>query len=635
MYSLWCYAPSIDMDWVSNYWKDEAAVKQDASLSGGKNNAYFVANQCINDQKRDRVYGNVTMKADIYKGLDLTVRGGLDITSDFRTQRQATSTQAKPNGWYREQDIDSKQFSGDFLLKYNHLFAYDIELTANFGGSIIFRSYSNHSQTASALKIPGVYSLVNTAYEPLTSNNSYRRQTNSLYGMVSLSWKNAIFLEATGRNDWSSTLPKENRSFFYPSVSGSVVLNDLFEFGRTNGILNLLKIRASWARVGNDTAPYRVANYLQSTGFPGTISIPSAKANTNLRPEIVSSWEVGLELRMFKNRLDLDVAYYDAVTKDLISQMPVSVANGVSSLYINAGSIRNRGVEASITGTLIKTRDIQWKVGANFTLNRNTVVSLGEGIDSWIVAWYSTHAYMTAYEGGSLTAMYGKGYVRAPQGATAIDAQGNMVDVSGMLVLDDQNRPQTSTDLQYLGDCAPKWKGGFNTTFKWKGLSVYIGFDGQVGGNVYSYTNWVLNYRGKGVATLEGRDGSLVPVGVRKTSDGNYVINTSAIPKEQIATYYHNKYDNTNAEANFVSTQFLKLREVRVEYAFPKKLLAKTKVISNLSLAFYGNNLYCWSKFPGWDPEALTMRGSSVIPGFEILQMPTTAQFGASLNITF
>lgn len=635
MYSVWCYAPNIDMDWVSNYWKDEAAVKQDASLSGGKNNAYFVANQCINNQKRDRVYGNITMKADIYKGLDLTVRGGLDITSDFRTQRQATSTQAKPNGWYREQDIDSKQFSGDFLLKYNKTFAHDIELTANFGGSIIFRSYSNHSQTASALYNPGVYKLPNTAYEPLTGNNSYRRQTNSLYGMVSLSWKNAIFLEATGRNDWSSTLPKENRSFFYPSVSGSVVLNDLFEFGRTNGLLNLLKLRASWARVGNDTAPYRVANYLQSTGFPGTVAIPSGKANTKLRPETVSSWEVGLELRMFKNRLDLDVAFYDSVTKDLISQMPISYANGVSSIYINAGSIRNRGVEASITGTLIKTRDIQWKMGANFTLNRNTVISLGDGIDSWIVAWYSTHAYMTAYEGGSLTSMYGKGYVRAPQGATAIDAQGNMVDVSGMLVLDDQNRPQTSTELQYLGDAAPRWKGGFNTSFKWKGLSLYIGFDGQVGGHVYSYTNWVLNYRGKGVATLEGRDGSLVPVGVRKTSDGNYVINTQAIPKDQIATYYHNKYDQTNAEANFVSTQFLKLREIRLEYAFPKKLLAKTKVISNLSLAFYGNNLYCWSKFPGWDPEALTMRGSSVIPGFEILQMPTTAQFGASLNITF
>jgi TonB-linked SusC/RagA family outer membrane protein len=635
MYGLWCYAPNIDMEWVKNYWKDESAYLQDASLSGGKNNAYFLAYQCINNQARDRIYGNVSMKADIIKGLDLTVRGGVDVTSEFRTQRQATSTQAKPNGWYREQDIDSKQFSGDFLLKYTTVLTPDLRLDSNFGGSIVYRSYSNHSQTASALKIPGVYSLVNTSYEPLTGNNSYERQTNSLYGMLSLSWKNAVFLDITGRNDWSSTLPKNNRSFFYPSISGSVALNDLFEFGRTNGLINLMKLRASWAQVGNDTAPYRIADYYQGTGFPGTVAIQSSKSNQNLRPEIVSSWEIGLELRMFKNRLNADVAFYDSVTKDLISQMPVSYTNGVNYVYVNAGSIRNRGVEASVNGTVIKTRDLQWKLGANFTMNRNTVVSLGEGIDSWIVAQYSTHAYMTAYEGGSLTSMYGKAYVRAPEGATAIDSEGNMVDVSGMLVLDSQNLPQTSTDLHYLGDCAPKWKGGFNTSLKWKGLTFYAGFDGQYGGHVFSYTNWVLNYRGKGVATLEGREGGLVPVGVRETGDGNYVINTTAIDPANINTYYHNKYDQTNAEANFVSTQFLKLREIRLEYSIPKRLLAKTKAVSQASVSVYGNNLWCWTEFPGFDPEGVTMRGSAVVPGFEILQMPSSAQFGATLNLTF
>ena len=635
MYGLWCYAPNIDMNWAKNYWKDEATAQQDASLTSGKNNAYFIANQCVNNQLRDRVYGNVSMKADLAKGFDLTVRGGLDVTSDFRTQRQATSTQAKPNGWYREQDIDSKQFSGDFLFKYTTSFLRDFDLTGNFGGSIIWRSYSNHSQTASALKIPGVYSLVNSGYEPLTGNNSYERQTNSLYGMLSLAWKNAFFLDVTGRNDWSSTLPSSNRSFFYPSVSGSIALNDLFEFGRTNGRINLMKVRASWAQVGNDTAPYRIANYYQGTGFPGTVAIQTSKANQSLRPEIVTSWELGLEMRMYKNRLSFDMAFYDSITDDLISQMPVSYANGVNYIYINAGSIRNKGVEASVNATLIKMRDLQWKVGANFTSNRNTVVSLGEGIDSWIVASYSTHAYMTAYEGGSLTSMYGKAYVRAPEGATAIDSEGNMVDVSGMLVLDNLNQPQTSTDLHYLGDCAPLFKGGFNTSIKLKGLTLSASFDGQVGGHVFSYTNWVLNYRGKGVNTLEGREGGLVPVGVRETEDGNYVINTTAIDPDNINTYYHNKYDMTNAEAHFVSTQFLKLREVRMEYSLPKKLLAKSKTLSQASISVYGNNLYCWTSFPGFDPEGVTMRGSAVIPGFEILQMPTAAQFGATLNLVF
>ncbi|MBO4427910.1 MAG: SusC/RagA family TonB-linked outer membrane protein [Bacteroidales bacterium] len=634
MYSLWCYAPNIDMDWMKDYWSDKKNYKQDVGLTG-KNNAYFVAYECVATQKRDRMYGNFSLNADILKGLDLVVRGGLDITSDFRTQRQGTDSKTKPLGWYREQDIDSKQYSGDFLLKYNTHFAGEFEFTGNVGGSIIYRSYSNHSQTASAIKIPGVYSLANTNYEPLTGNNAYRRQTNSLYGMLSFNWKGAIFLDMTGRNDWSSTLKGSNRSFFYPSVSGSVALNDLFEFGRTNGLVNLMKIRASWAQVGNDTAPYRTDNYLQSTGFPGTVALPGSKNNPDLKPETVSSWEIGLEGRMFKNRLSFDAAFYDSVTSDLISQMPVSYANGVSYIYVNAGSIRNRGIEASINGTVLKTRNFQWKVGANFTRNRNTVVSLGEGIDSWIVGQYSTHAYMTAYEGGSLTAMYGKGFVRAPKGSTAIDAAGNVVDVSGMLVLDKDNVPQTSTDLHYLGDCAPKWKGGFNSSVKWKGITASISFDGQVGGHVFSYTNWVMNYRGKSTATLEGRDGTFVPAGVRVLPDGNYVINTDPISKENIAHYYRNYYDQTNAEANFVSTQFLKLREVRLEYSLPKKLLAKTKFLSQASFAVYANNLWCWSDFPAWDPEAVTMRGSAVVPGFEIMQMPTTAQFGATINLTF
>lgn len=632
MYGLWCYAPNIDMDWVKNYWLEPN--KQDASLSGGKNNAYFLAYECINNQKRDRIYGNVKFDAEIYKDLTLMIRGGIDNNNDFRTQRQATSTQANPLGYYREQNIYSSQYYGDFLLKYNHRWN-DFEFTGNVGGSLLFRKYSRQSQAASTLNIPGVYSLANACYELKTDNYAYERQTNSIYGLLSFAWRDAIFLDVTGRNDWTSTLPKTNRSYFYPSVSASVALNDLFDFGRTNGLVNLMKIRASWAQVGHDTDPYRFTNYLQTTGIPGTVQNQTALSNPNLKPEIVSSWEVGLELRMFKNRFSFDVAYYDAVTKDLISRMPISIATGVNTIYTNAGSIRNRGVEITASGTLVKTRDIQWKVGANWNLNRNTVLSLGDNIDSWIVASYSTHAYMIAYEGGSLTDMYGKGYRRAPQGSTAIDASGKMVDVSGMILLDSQNMPQVNESLEYLGDCAAKWKGGFNTSFKWKDLTLYVGFDGQFGGHVYSYTNWVLNFRGKGINTLEGREGGLVPVGVRQTADGNYVINTDAIAPANISTYYHCLYDQTNAEANFVSTQFLKLREVRLEYSFPKKLLAKTKVISDLKVSLYGNNLYCWSEFPGFDPEGVTMRGSAVVPGFEILQMPSSAQFGATLSITF
>lgn len=636
MYSLWTYAPNVDMSWAKNYWlAGQEGIAQDTNLSGGKNNAYFIANECTNDQLKNRVYGNTKFDITFCKGLTLMLRGGLDMSNDFRTQRQATSTQANPDGWYREQNITSMQFTGDFLLKYDTELGADFHFTGNVGGNILSQNYRRQFQTADKLKQPGVYSLANSIGEIKVDNYGYKRQTNSLYALLQFSWKNAIFLDVTGRNDWSSTLPAENRSYFYPSVSASAALNDLFDFGRTNGLVNLMKVRASWAQVGHDTSAYRIEEYLASTKFPGGVALPSAKSNSSLKPEIVTSWEVGADIRMFRNRLKMDIAYYDGTSKNLIADMPVSYGTGASSVYTNAGTIRNWGMELTASGTLLKTNDIQLELGLNWSFNRNRVLSLGEGIDSWIVARYSSHALMTAYEGSSLTSMYGKGYKRAPEGSYAIGSDGMMQDVSGMVVLDKQGKPQTDEDLQYIGDCSPKWSGGFNLSFRWKDIKASVSFDGQYGGHVFSYTNWVLNYRGKGTGTLTGREGGMIAEGVVLMDDGNYKINDYAIPRNEISEYYHSAFSNTNAEANFVSTQFLKLREARIEYSFPKKLLARTRVIRGLSVAIYGNNLFCWSEFPGWDPEGVSMRGSAIIPGFEILQMPSGAQYGANLKITF
>ncbi len=636
MYSLWCYAPNVNMDWVSNYWlHGQEGLQQDTSLSGGKNNAYFIANECLNTQNRDRVYGNAKLDFTLYKGLTLMVRGGLDSNYDFRTQQTATSTQADPNGFYREQVIRSMQYSGEFLLRYTHDFAHDINLTANFGGSIVNRSYERHQQWADNLKNPSVYTLANAASLVKTSNNSYRRQTNSLYGLVQLSWKNALFLDITGRNDWSSTLPASNRSYFYPSVSGSVVINELANFGRTNGVLNLMKVRASWAQVGHDTSPYRIEEYLNSTLFPGNVTTQTAKVNGLLMPEMVSSWEVGLDLRMFRNRFNLDIAYYNSKTSNALASMPVSAAAGMTKVYTNAGSIRNQGVEIQATGTIIRTKDIRWNISANWSMNRNKVLALGEGIDFWQIAQYSSYAYMYAYVGSSLTSMYGRPYKRAPEGSYVIDATGKMIDVAGQIVHDANGSPVTDEEIAYIGECMPKWRGGFGTSFSWKGLKASIKFDGQYGGKVWSLSNWVLNYRGKGVATLEGREGGFVPKGVMELPDGNYKICDVAHTPYTIQAYYQAKYDRGCAEANFVETSFLKLREVRLEYSFPKKLLAKSKVIQGLSISVFGNNLFCWSKFPGFDPEAVSMRGAALSPGFDLLQMPGTASYGGSISITF
>jgi hypothetical protein len=210
-----------------------------------------------------------------------------------------------------------------------------------------------------------------------------------------------------------------------------------------------------------------------------------------------------------------------------------------------------------------------------------------------------------------------------------------MIDVSGQIVHDSNGNPMADEKMSYIGECLPKWRGGFGTSFSWKGLKFGIKFDGQYGGNVWSLTNWVLNYRGKGTATLEGREGGLKPEGVIELADGNYKVCDITHDKNTIQAYYQAKYDRGCTEANFVSTSFLKLREVRLEYSFPRKLLAKSKVIQNLSVAVFGNNLHCWSKFPGFDPEAVSMRGAALSPGFDLLQMPGTATYGGSISITF
>ena len=636
MYSLWSYASNIDMDWVKDYWqKGKEGSQQDSSLSGGKNNAYFIANESVNSQKKSRIFGNVKLDFDIYKGLMLMLRGGLDMSDDFRTQRQATSTQARPDGWYREQAISSAQYSGEFLLRYDHRFTHDLNLTANFGGSILYRSYGRHTQIADNLVIPSLYTLTNSGSPIKTENNAWERQTNSLYGLVQLSWRNSLFLDITGRNDWSSTLPASDRSYFYPSVSGSAVLNELFNFGFEGGLINMMKLRASWAQVGHDTAPYRVEEYLTSNGIPGAVSNPSQRVNGTLLPEMVASWEVGLDLRMFRNRLNIDAAYYDSKSSNIISQMPITSATGMTSIIINAGEIRNRGVELSVNGTLIKTADVNWKVYANWSMNRNKVLALGEGIDYWQIGGYSSYAYMYASVGSSMTSIFGRKYKRAPEGSCAVDASGKVVDVSGQLVLDSSGFPQIDTDIEYIGDTMPDWKGGFGTTFSWKDLKFTIGFEGQKGGRVWSLTNWVLNARGKGVATLPGREGGLVPNGVQELPDGNYKVYTEAIPKEDISLYYGALYDRSCAEANFVSTEYLRLKEVRLEYSLPKKLLSKVKVLNGVSFAVFGNNLYTWTAFPGFDPTATSIRGHALSPGFDLLQMPGSAQYGASIKLTY
>lgn len=263
-----------------------------------------MAYEQINTLDRDRMYGNTALNLHLYKGLDLMLRGGIDFSRDLRTTRHPKSSYSQKYGMYGETELTSLQLSTDFLLKYDRKLGAGFNITANLGGSIINRSFVQTDKTAEQLKQPGVYSLANSVNRIKTNNYSYERQTNSIYGLVSLSWRDAVYLDITGRNDWSSTLPSNNNSYFYPSVSASVLLNELIDFGTARDIVNLVKLRGSFAQVGNDTKPYRTSNYLTASDFAGNENLGSVEGGGALLGGIVAAFENG-SVRGCTNRGDV------------------------------------------------------------------------------------------------------------------------------------------------------------------------------------------------------------------------------------------------------------------------------------------------------------------------------------------
>lgn len=257
------------------------------------------------------------------------------------------------------------------------------------------------------------YRLSNSVDRPKVTSIRRQKSINSFYGLISASWRNMIFLDVTGRNDWSSTLAPGNNSYFYPSVSGSVILSDLLHIDTP--MVNFLKVRASWANVGNDTSPYQLLNYYNNSSFTGGFNMPTNKANYNLKPENVESWEFGVEGRFFDSRLTFDVAFYNATTTNQIISVPVDITTGVYNTIVNAGEINNRGWEVSARIQPVRNKNIRWDMNFTWSRNRNKVVELAPNLDSWTIAT-GPRGEIRAVPGGSLGDLYGSGYEKAPKG---------------------------------------------------------------------------------------------------------------------------------------------------------------------------------------------------------------------------
>ncbi|WP_235893420.1 SusC/RagA family TonB-linked outer membrane protein [Litoribacter populi] len=608
--------PSISLDAYRPIWREGMEnVQQLNPFSGFIDNPYLIAHEMTNSVNNNTIIGSLSSTYEFTDKFDLMVRSGIAMSQEEREQRRPFSTANFQRGYFRQQDIKNYEINTDFLFSYKENLGEKMDLRASVGGNQMVRNYRMMAADVDGLVIPGVFTLSNGINNPMLNSISSNRVINSLFGLVSWSFDEKVYVDVSGRNDWSSTLPKQNRSFFYPSISTSFIISDMIELPRA---VSFAKVRLSGAQVGNDTEPYRTSKYYGQSDFPGSASVPTLLYNTDFRPEISTSYEAGFELIFFNRRLGADLNFYHTVTNNQILEVPIDITSGFSRAILNAGRVRNQGVELVLNGSPISTKSFKWNTFVTWAKNDNRVLELADEVDGSQVIGRGGTASVIARVGGTTGDIYGFGFVRSPDGQIVYNANTGLPE-----------RPQ---DIQYIGNAYADWKGGIRNEFTYRNLRASILFDGQYGGIIYSQTHHKMSEMGKLTHTLRGReDGFIIGEGVVDNGDGTFSPNTTPV---DLPDYYRDYYRRANIESNSFDASFIKLRELRFEYNVPTRFLEKW-MVERAAIAVYGRDLAMWTNFPIFDPETAALNGGTLLPGIEMGQLPTPRTFGVNLTLKF
>ncbi|WP_417360728.1 SusC/RagA family TonB-linked outer membrane protein [Galbibacter sp.] len=608
--------PNVDLDWLRPIWKKgQEDIDQIRPFSSYIDNPYLMAYESLNTLESNQIVGNINANIHLGKHMNLMLRSSLNTYNQGRDMKRPFSINRYSEGYYGTQDIFKQEINNDFLLSYDNSITDDFELSASIGGNnrTVKRRATNASVTG--LVVPGVYKLANGKSSPSIATSDSDRTVNSLYGLMTLSYKDQIFVDVTGRNDWSSTLPKDNWSFFYPSVNTSLILSDIFAID--SEAINFLKYRFSFAQVGNDTDPYQTSKYYNNSDFASSATVPSTLYNADLKPEISTSFETGIEARLFNNRLNIDASLYQITTDNQVIELALDRDTGYSSMFVNSGSVRNRGIELTLKGKIIDANNFTWNSTLNWSKNEGRVFELPDEVDNEFIIDQGGNAYMIAKVGGSPTAIYGYGFVRSPEGEIVYDSAGLPAYPA-------------SGDFEHIGDAMPDWRMGWYNEFSFGNFTAGLTFDGQYGGIIYSQSHHKMTQQGKLKSTFKGREtGVIVGDGVVENSDGSYSPNTT----EAITPDWYNRYyRRANVESNSFDASYIKLREVRLQYSLPSKWLKKM-FLQGVDLSVYGSNLLTISNFPLYDPETAALNGNRIMPGIEMGQMPSPATYGLNIKL--
>ena len=596
---------------LRNYQLDNPATPEEFGVitysDGLVGNPYWMTLHDENTVRRNRFLGFVKINYNFTDWLNAFVRVGADVTHLRDNRILKPGRHFETDGAMRIAENSFGELNSEFLVTANRDLSDNLNMVVNVGGNMSKRTYEGMVNSGRNFKIPTKFFInnLNEIGTPQEFPQSIKK-VNSLYGSVNLAYDNFLYLDGSVRNDWSSTLSEDNRSYMYKSVSLSALLNTFID--PSQEFFNLFKVRASIAEVGNDTDPYQL---FQTFSVPGAgylglteLQSPTVKLNPDLKPETVTSSEFGLELSMLNNRLTLDVAIYDISTEDLIFNIPVPAATGYQFEKTNIGKVTNKGLEIALGGTLLQTNDFSWNSSLFYSKNENTVEELSEGLESFV---YNTstdgNLSIKATEGGSIGDIYGREWT-------------GEVDANGAPIASD-------VDV-YLGNAQPEWLGGWSNSITYKDFNLSFLIDARIGGKIYSQTSADLDETGASLRSLQYRESGVVLEG---TNTETGAANTVNISGQDYWTAMSNISENYLYDQDNV-----RLRELSIGYRIPG---VESIGLDSANLQLVGRNLFFFSKeAEDIDPEV--MLGTSLgIQGMSHNQMPTMRSVGLNLTLNF
>ena len=595
-------------------------------------NPYWVTKYRQNNDTRNRLLGNVALKYAPTNWFDIELRGGTDYYTTTKNEKVYAGGNTSPRGLYNEGSETFYENNYSFLATARKDNLIDrLGGFVTFGGNLMMQKRTKMNASAGELLVPNLFSLNNGVNKPTVTSELIRRKMNSLYGSLQLNWDGYLFLDVTARNDWSSTMSKANRSYFYPSVSLSAVISDMLPKigGSMPEWFTFAKVRASFAEVGNDLDPYQLYNNFtvgkdengNTTAAPGNVLFDST-----VRSELIKSWEAGFDVRFFNNRLGLDAAWYKTNATRQLLNLPMDPFSGYSSRKVNAGNIQNEGVEVSLNGAILDNpKGLSWNATAQFSLNRNKIIDLYPGVTLYDIKTLDA-IQIVAVQGSYYGDIYGQTFQRV---------EDKNSPYYGQQIVGEDGLPLITTDKSKVGNQSPDWMLGLTNNFAYKGFNLSFLIDFRIGGDLYSATASNLYSRGNAAGTVVngGRESFVVPNSVVQTPDG-YKENTVAVTPQ-------NYWERIGSTGNYGLPEMytydatnIRLRNITLGYDFNRAMLKKTP-FQRLRLSATCNNVWMIHyNLPGIDPESVSATNTNAT-GFENGAAPTSRSFTFNVTVGF